>query len=153
MKNVVFVLKILVYTADQIRDFLQNRFGYSLDVIPKSLGGTFDPIQTGSIRYQICQTKVTHSQSICSSYYQLESQSNNKSTNHIVFFTMDAEKSRNRNSFSSSSPSSSSLMAIAAVKPSRQKRGSSSSSDQDKRQRSNESLIEEDENEVSSTIE
>lgn len=130
-------------------DYLINKYAYSFDMIPKSLGGTLDPSQTGPIRYQICQSKVTHPQSSCSTYYHNESPSNSKSTNHILFFNSELEKQRNRTSLSSFS--SSSLLAIAAVKPSHDvsaqvrvaKRGSSSSIDQEKRQRSNESLIEE----------
>jgi hypothetical protein len=52
-----------------MREYLATQYGYSLDNIPYSLGGTFDPVISGNIRYQICLSKVTNNQSICYPYY------------------------------------------------------------------------------------
>jgi hypothetical protein len=132
-----------------MRDYLIAEYGYSLDAIPISLGGTFDPIVSGNIRYQICLSKVTNSQSICSPYYSSDNQTlTRKSSSNILYYKQ--EKSIVSSTTTGiSSPSS--LLALVSLRrdyesPSQiriRKRESSSSFDNDKRRRSNESLIEE----------
>jgi hypothetical protein len=66
---IAFIFKVTLYSVDQMREYLATQYGYSLDNIPYSLGGTFDPVISGNIRYQICLSKVTNNQSICYPYY------------------------------------------------------------------------------------
>jgi hypothetical protein len=76
-----------LYSVDQMREYLTTQYGYSSDNIPISLGGTFDPILSGHIRYQICSSKVTNNQSICYPYYSRDYQPlTTKSTSNILFF-------------------------------------------------------------------
>jgi len=139
-----------------MREYLTSEYGYSLDTIPISLGGTFDPVISGNIRYQMCLTKVTNNQSICYSYYTLDNQPiRRKSPNNILFYNTDHSNKEKSivSSATISMPSPSSLLALISLRrnhdsPSQirlRKRESSSPTDYDKRQRSNESLIEEEE--------
>jgi hypothetical protein len=139
-----------------MREYLLNEYGYSLDTIPISLGGTFNPVISGNIRYQICLSRVTNNQSICYPYYTIDNQTmrrkspNNNDAHHRI-----KEKSV-ISSTKTSMPSPSSLFALFPLRRSSdspaeirlRKRESSSSTDFDKRQRSNESLIEEEESPV-----
>lgn len=137
-----------IYSAEQMRQYLISQHGYSLDVIPLSLGGTFDPIQTGHHRYQTCLTKVSNPQSICHSYYITDNRpksSLNNSSLHNSDFSQ-AEKSI-VSSATTAMPSSSSLALMSLggshESPAR-KRESLTPMDYDKRQRSYENLIEDD---------
>ena len=132
------------------------QYGYSSDVIPISLGGTFDPALSDNIRYQICLSKVTNPQSTCSPYYSSDYHPlTTKNSGNMLYFNPDHDKSVNASRPKGSS-SSSSLVAIVSLKSNQEtvslssaaqnrvhKRESSSSIDLDKRQRSSESLIEE----------
>ncbi|CAF0939529.1 unnamed protein product [Adineta steineri] len=159
---------VTMYTPDQMRDVLLSQYGHSLDDIPITLGGLFDPSANGDNRYQICLSSVTNSQSICFPYYSLDYQPiTTKSTSNILFFNTDHHHLHHQNQNQDTlltlpTPSSSSttkttspqpaLVAIVALRRNHEttshvrvrKRESSSSSDSEKRRRgSNESLIEE----------
>lgn len=132
------------------------QYGYSSNVIPASLGGTFDPTLSDNIRYQICLSKVSNPQAMCSPYYSSEYQPvTTKNSGNMLYFNPDHDKSVSASRPKGSS-SSSSLVAIVSLKSNQEtaslsssshnrvhKRESSSSIDFDKRQRSSESLIEE----------
>jgi hypothetical protein len=146
-----------------MREYLTTQYGYSLDTIPISLGGTFDPILSGNIHYQICLSKVTNSQSICYPYYSLDNQLlTTKSSNHNILFDNNDHHNQEKSIVSSTTtamPSPSSLLALVSFRrdyesPSEiriRKRESSSSIDNDKRRRSNESLIDEESPTVNTT--
>ncbi len=151
-----FHFKVTLFSSDEMREYLTTQYGYSLDTIPVSLGGTFDPILTGNIRYQICLSKVTNSQSICYPYYSLDNQSlTRKSLNNILYYNTDYHNQEKSivSSTTTAMASPSSLLALVSLRrhyesPSQlriRKRESSSPADNDKRRRSNESLIEEEE--------
>ncbi|CAF4025053.1 unnamed protein product, partial [Rotaria magnacalcarata] len=157
--------KVTMHSADQMRDVLVTHYGYSLNDLPTSLGGSFDAIIDGDNRYQTCLSAIMDSQSICHSYYSLDYQPvTAKPTSNILFFNADHyhhNQSQNQDATSSqtstasvvSSPSRS-LVAIVQLRRNHdssasssqirvRKRESSSSTDSEKRRRSNESLIEE----------
>ncbi len=140
-------------STEQMCEHLITQFGYTLDNIPISLGGTFNPIDSGTVRYQICLSKVTNNQSICYPYYFSDYQPlTTKSTNNILSFNTDYQ---NHDKSIPSPPtaamsSPSSFLAFVSLRrnkdiPSqvriRKRESSSSSSDTDKRSRSNEDLI------------
>lgn len=147
-----------MYSIDQMRDVLMTHYEYSLDDLPTSLGGLFDPTIDGENRYQTCLSTVTNSQSICYSFYSLDHQPiTTKATSNILFFNQD-HHFHNQNqdsgamatSSTSTTVSTPSLLAIVALRRNPEssqirsrKRESSSSTDSEKRRRSNESLIEE----------
>ena len=155
-----FVFKVTLYSPDQMREYLLNEYGYSLDTIPISLGGIYNPVINGNSRYEICLSKVTNSQSICYPYYSIDNQTmRRKSPNkNVVFYNSDHHSKEKSvvSSATTSMPSPSSLFALVSLRGSSdspaevrlRKRESSSSTDFDKRQRSNESLIEEEESPV-----
>lgn len=130
-----------------MRQYLISQYGYSTDVIPRSLGGTFDPIHTGHNRYQTCLAKVSNPQSICHSYYITDNRQKSSLTNSTLHNSdfSQAEKSI-VSSATTAMPSSSSLawMSLGGNHdtPAR-KRESLTPMDYDKRQRSHENLIEE----------
>ncbi len=140
-------------STEQMCEHLITQFGYTLDNIPISLGGTFNPIDSGTVRYQICLSKVTNNQSICYPYYFSDYQPlTTKSTNNTVSFNTDYQ---NQDKLIPSPPatamsSPSSFLAFVSLRRNKdisaqvriRKRESSSSSDTDKRSRSNEDLIE-----------
>ena len=137
-------------------EYLTTQYGYSLDTIPQSLGGTFDPIVTGHIRYQMCLSKVTNNQSICSPYYSLDNPSLTKeSSNQILYYNTDRHNEEKSVvcSTTTAMPSPTSLLALVSLKRNHQsssqmpikKREPSLSIDHDKHRGSNESLIEEEE--------
>lgn len=139
-----------------MRDYLTEQCGFSLDIVPISLGGTFDPIPTGPIRYQMCLSKVTNNQSICYPYYTQEKQLlTKKSSSNILYYNTDHNNQDKSiaSSATTAMSSPSSLLAFVSLKRNSQspsqmrtrKRESSSSFDYDKRQRSNESLIDDEE--------
>ncbi|UJR35814.1 hypothetical protein I4U23_028562 [Adineta vaga] len=160
--------KVTMSTPDQMREFLQTQYNYSLEDIPITLGGTYDPAYHGDNRYQICLSTVTNSQSICFSYYSIDCQQNpTKTTSNILFFNTDHHhhhhhSHQNQDAINTipslattktTSPQTS-LVAIVALRRHHEsashvrvrKRESSSSSDGEKRKRgSNESLLEEEE--------
>ena len=148
----ILLFQVTLFSADQMREYLAIEYGYSTDAIPVSLGGTFDPIMTGKIRYQMCLSKVINHQSICSTYYTSDNQTiQRKSSNHILFYNTELYNQEKPvvPSATTSMPASSSLLALVSLRrqcesPSR-KRESSPSIDYEKRQRSHESLIEEEE--------
>jgi len=140
-----------MHSPDQMREILINQYNYSLNHIPISLGGLFDPTIDGDNRYQTCVSTVTNSQSICYPYYSLDYQPiTTKSSSNILFFNTDYHH-HNQDTTASTISSPTSLVAIVALRrnpessshPRTRKRESSSSSDSEKRRRSNGSLIEE----------
>ena len=152
--------KVILYSVDQMREYLKQQYGYSLDHIPISLGGTFDPVLNGHSRYQMCLAKVTNHHSICYQYYSLDyqSQSTKLTNDNVVSHTNDHNQDKSTvplRQTSISSPSSflgvislrhkheSSSLPSSSSKIRIRKRESSSSSDNDKRQRANANLIEE----------
>ncbi|CAF1096888.1 unnamed protein product [Adineta steineri] len=148
------IYKVTLFSIDQMREYLRKQCGYPLDNIPISLGGTFDPIDSGNTRYQLCSSKVTNKQSICSSYYSSDYQPLiTKSTKNILVVNTDyhnQDKSINSpTTIVTSSPSP--LLTLVSLRYNNdtsakiriRKRESSSSSDNDKRPRSNDDLIEE----------
>jgi hypothetical protein len=146
-----FSFKVTLYSVDQMRDYLITQYGYSLDNIPISLGGSFDPVLSSNIRHQQCLSKVTNSQSICYSYYSPHYQPlTTKSPSNILFYNTD-HHNQDKSVASTTVSTTPSLVAIVALRRHNEsssqlrvrKRESSSSSDNDKRHRSNESLIEE----------
>jgi hypothetical protein len=141
-----------MHSPDQMREILINQYNYSLNHIPISLGGLFDPTIDGDNRYQTCVSTVTNSQSICYPYYSLDYQPiTTKSSSNILFFNTDYHHHHNQDTTASTISSPTSLVAIVALRrnpessshPRTRKRESSSSSDSEKRRRSNGSLIEE----------
>ncbi|CAF2520202.1 unnamed protein product [Rotaria sp. Silwood2] len=163
LKNIFVIsapkwFRVTFFTVDQIRECLTTEYGYSLDNIPISLGGTYDPIINGEIRYQMCLSKVTNTHSICYPYYSLDYQPmTTKSTNDN--FLLDSGHCYQDKSIVSlkttTTPSPSSLVRLVSSRRNYEssssslshirmrKRESSLSNDHDKRRRSNESLIEE----------
>ncbi|CAF0962197.1 unnamed protein product [Adineta steineri] len=159
LKNIFIVsapkwFRVTLFSIDQMREYLRKQCGYPLDNIPISLGGTFDPIDSGNTRYQLCSSKVTNKQSICSSYYSSDYQPLiTKSTKNILVVNTDyhnQDKSINSpTTIVTSSPSP--LLTLVSLRYNNdtsakiriRKRESSSSSDNDKRPRSNDDLIEE----------
>ncbi|UJR10206.1 hypothetical protein I4U23_014421 [Adineta vaga] len=146
------VYKVTLYSIDQMREYLINQYSYTLDNIPISLGGTFDPVDTGDVRYQICSSKVTDNQSICHAYYFTDYQPlTTKSSNNILIVNSDnfnQEKPILSSSSSTTTTSSLTLVSLRHLNDSStkiriRKRESSSSSDNDKRQRSNDNLSQE----------
>ncbi|CAM4927877.1 unnamed protein product [Rotaria socialis] len=155
--------KVTMHSADQMRDVLITHYGYSLNDLPTSLGGSFDAIIDGDNRYQTCLSTIMDSQSICHSYYSLDYQPvTAKPTSNILFFNTDHyHHNQNQDATSSQTPTASvvsspskSLVAIVQLRRNHdlsasssqirgRKRESSSSTDSEKRRRSNESLIEE----------
>lgn len=141
--------QVTIHSAEQMHQYLISQYGYSADIIPLSLGGTFNPIHTGHNRYQTCLAIVTNRQSICHSYYisdnlQPKSSSNISSLHNTDFPHM--EKSI-VSSATTSMPSSSSLALMSlggSYQSPTRKRESMTPMDYDKRQRSHENLIEED---------
>lgn len=138
-----------MFSKDQMKEYLSTQYGYSLENIPLTLGGSFEPTTVGEERYKSCYTTVKDSRSACSSYYTLEHQPiNPKSSSNILYFNTDHHHS----------DASKSLVAIVALRRNHdvsssgmnrpQKRESSASSDSEKRRRSNESLIEENDDEI-----
>ncbi|CAF0980432.1 unnamed protein product [Adineta steineri] len=95
LKNIFIVsapkwFRVTLFSIDQMREYLRKQCGYPLDNIPISLGGTFDPIDSGNTRYQLCSSKVTNKQSICSSYYSSDYQPLiTKSTKNILVVNTD----------------------------------------------------------------
>lgn len=141
-----------MHSPDQMREILTNQYNYSLENIPISLGGLFDPTIDGDNRYQTCFSTVTNSQSICYPYYSLDYQPiTTKSSSNILFFNTDHHHHHNTNN--NQNQDTTSLVAIVALRrnnpesssshPRTRKRESSTSSDSEKRRRSNGSLIEE----------
>lgn len=128
---------------------LTNEYGYSLDLVPLSLHGTYDPQSNATIRYETCLSTVTNSQSICYSYYSLDCQpmSTNSTNDNFLPYGRPTSLLKTNSPHSTSS----SILRFVSARRSHEsssqnrmrKRESSSSSDNDKRQRSNESLIEE----------
>ncbi|CAF2391402.1 unnamed protein product [Rotaria sp. Silwood2] len=153
---------VTMYTPDQMRDVLITHYGYLLDDVPISLGGSLNPTLSGNTRYQTCLSTVNDSQSICHSYYSLDCQPiTTKTTSSIKFIKTDYHHHQNQDTASilsstttaSTTTSPRSLVAIVTLRRHHEsssssqvrvrKRESSSSSNSDKRRRSNESLIEE----------
>lgn len=138
--------------TDQMREYLSTQYAYSLENIPVTLGGSFDPTLNGQERYRTCHAIVTNPQSICSPFYSLEYQPiTTKSSSNILFFNTDHHQTE----------TSKSLVAIVALRRNQDssstgnrpvKRESSPSTDSEKRRRSNESLTEENENEVETAV-
>lgn len=125
--------------------YLISQYGYSADIIPLSLGGTFNPIHTGHNRYQTCLTTVNNHQSICHLYYTSENLRSTISSLHNSDYS-HGEKSI-VSSATTSMPSSSSLALMSldgSYQSPTRKREPLTSMDNDKRQRSHENLIEED---------
>ncbi|CAF0975577.1 unnamed protein product [Adineta steineri] len=148
------IYKVTLFSIDQMREYLRKQCGYPLDNIPISLGGTFDPIDSGNTRYQLCSSKVTNKQSICSSYYSSDYQPLiTKSTKNILVVNTDYHNQdkliNSPTTIVTSSPSP--LLTLVSLRYNNdtsakiriRKRESSSSSDNDKRPRSNDDLIEE----------
>ncbi|CAF4516486.1 unnamed protein product [Rotaria sp. Silwood1] len=161
LKNIFVIsapkwFRVTFFTVDQIRECLTTQYGYSLDNIPISLSGTYDPTVTGHTRYQMCLSKVTNNHSICYSYYSLDYQPmTTKSTNDNFLFD-SGHYNQDKSIISSktiTTPSPSSLVRLVSSKRNNEsllssqvrmrKRESSLSNDHDKRRRSNDSLIEE----------
>jgi len=124
-------------------DYLTAQSGYSIDTIPYSLGGTYDPAENGPIRYEMCLSKVTNPQSICHSYYLLENMLINTKTSMNKNLLSIASST---NTAMPSSPTSFLSFLSKRISPNLQRKRHSPL---DKRRRSNESLIEEDEEEYS----
>jgi hypothetical protein len=145
-----------MYTPDQIRECLTTQYGYSLDSIPISFGGSFDPVLDGDTRCENCLLIVKNPQSICYPYYSADCQpATTKPTRNILFFNtehQDGKKSIVSSSTTTTTNSQASLVAIVALRRHhdsssqirvRKRESSTSSSDSEKRRRSNDSLIEE----------
>lgn len=140
-----------------MREVLINQYGYSLNDIPVSLGGSCDPTADADVRYQACLSTVTNSQSICYPYYTQEYQApTTRSNRNILFLNTDHHPHHHSNQETSSltSPSTVSspnkIFAIVTLRKnhdssqtSARKRESSSSNDSEKRHRTNDSIIEE----------
>ncbi|CAF3767078.1 unnamed protein product [Rotaria magnacalcarata] len=157
LKNIFVIsapkwFRVTFYSADQMCQCLAHQYSYPLDNIPISLGGSYDPMLTGTIRYQMCLSTASNPQSICYPYYCLSYQPTSiKPTNENLFNQDKFSVSSKTITTPSSSSSSSSLLRFVSPKRSHEssshsrmrKRESSLSSDNDKRKRSNESLIQE----------
>lgn len=147
-------VKVTFYTVDQMCEYLTTQYGYALDSIPISLGGTLDPVLTGHDRYQTCLSKVTNNQSICSPYYCLDYQpfTIQSTNNNLHSDTNNPNQNKSMIAFKATTVSSTPFMLkdvfyrhhdgqSSGIRL--RKRESSASSDNDKRQRSNECHIEE----------
>lgn len=139
--------QVTLFSPEQMRDYLTTQSAYALDTIPISLGGTFDPLLNGNMRYQMCLAKVTNPQSICHSYYLLDNPSLTPKTltNHANFSSIVS-------STTTAMPSSpTSFLSFLSKKNNPQtplqnqnrKRESPLTFDYEKRRRSNEDLIDE----------
>ncbi|CAF4656988.1 unnamed protein product [Rotaria socialis] len=158
LKNIFVIsapkwFRVTFYSADQMRHCLTNQYSYPLDSIPISLGGSYDPMLTGTVRYQMCLSTTSNPQSICYPYYCLNYQPMSIKPTNENLFTQD-KSSVSPKTITTPSSSSSSASLLRFVSPKRRhessssqsrmrKRESSSSSGNDKRKRSNESLIQE----------
>ena len=146
-----------MYTPEQMLDVLTTHYGYSLDDLPISLGGSHNQTFNNHNHYQECLSTVTDPRSICYPYYTLDTRPlTAKPTSNILFFNTDhhhKKKETSSTSAATTTSSSTSLVAIVALRRNhdssstqvraRKRESSSSTDDGEKRRRSNESLIEE----------
>ncbi|CAF1085029.1 unnamed protein product [Rotaria sordida] len=153
------IYKVTFCTVDQIRERLTTQYGYSLDNIPISLGGTYDPMVNSRSRYQICLSKVINNHSICYPYYSLDYQPMTTKSMNDNFVFNNNHHNHDKSSFSlkttttTTTTSPSSLIRFVSSRRNNEsltevrmrKRESSLSNDHDKRRRSNESLLIEEE--------
>jgi hypothetical protein len=126
------------------------------------VGGTFDPSVNGHERYQHCRSVLLDSQSICHQYYLHDDPNERTSSiDDVLVANADNHKHNADSMRSIISWVSTSLVSIVTPLRSQElpssetrprKRESSSSSDSDKRRRSNENLLEEDNEDKSSTL-